>query len=73
MILYHISAKKNSVLAEFTFPSVFHPNQNDSVKKVSLLTSVRPTCHLPGNPSDISAFVPVTVAVAALELHQIPY
>lgn len=69
----HISAKKNPVLAEFSVSSVFHPNQNRSVQTVSLLTSVRPTCHLPGNPSDHSAFVPVTVAVAALVSHQIPY
>ena len=73
MIQHHISTKNKPLPQAELIPSVSHPNQNSSVKKASLLTPVLPTYHLPDLSSDILVFVPVTVAVAVLAFHQIPY
>ena len=73
MIQHHISTKNKPPPQAELIPSVSHPNQNSSVKKASLLTPVLPTTIFPDLSSDILVFVPVTVAVAVLAFHQIPY
>ena len=73
MIQHHISTKNKPPPQAELIPSVSHPNQNSSIKKASLLTPVLPTTIFPDLSSDILVFVPVTVAVAVLAFHQIPY
>ena len=71
MIQHHISTKNKPPPQAELIPSVSHPNQNSSVKKASLLPPVLPI--FPDFSSDFLVFVPVTVAVAVLAFHQIPY
>ena len=74
MIQHHISTKNKPPPQAELIPSVSHPNQNSSVKKGKSPDSS--SSYLPSSrisPVIFLVFVPVTVAVAVLAFHQIPY
>ena len=81
MIQHHISTKNKPPPQAELIPSVSHPNQNSSVTEalqtlpgVYMNQAAQGGIQIRGfSSSDILVFVPVTVAVAVLAFHQIPY